>query len=69
MMSNANIFFPVNTPRTKEEYYYRTIFEQIYADKGFEYCVKKWIPNMEWSGVGYDPSGRAQTAHTHADGF
>jgi asparagine synthase (glutamine-hydrolysing) len=64
MMSTAHIYYPINTPRTKEEYHYRTIFEEIYEDKGFEYCVKKWIPNMNWSNVGYDPSGRAQGAHS-----
>lgn len=69
MMSNADVYYPVNTPKTKEEYHYRTIFEQIYRDKGFEYCVKKWIPNMKWGGVGYDPSGRAQSSHQASDGF
>jgi asparagine synthase (glutamine-hydrolysing) len=69
MMSTAHIYYPINTPRTKEEYRYRTIFEDIYGDKGFEYCVKKWIPNMNWSNVGYDPSGRAQGAHSANNNF
>ena len=69
MMSNAHIYYPINSPQTKEEYRYRTIFEELYSDKGFEYCVKKWIPNTKWKGVGYDPSGRAQQAHTDKSGF
>jgi asparagine synthase (glutamine-hydrolysing) len=68
-VAGSEAYYPVNTPRTKEEYYYRTIFESIYPDKGFEYCVKKWIPNMKWGGVGYDPSGRAQKSHQASDGF
>lgn len=68
-MTTAAVYYPVNTPRTKEEYHYRTIFESIFPDKGFEYCVKKWIPNMEWGGVGYDPSGRAQKAHQANNDF
>lgn len=63
MMINSHVYYPINTPKTKEEYYYRTIFEDIYKDKGFEYCVKKWVPNMDWDNVSYDPSGRSQKNH------
>jgi asparagine synthase (glutamine-hydrolysing) len=69
MMSNVLVYYPINTPRNCEEYRYRAIFEEIYPDKGFEYCVQKWVPNMKWDGVSYDPSGRAQKAHTESDGF
>ena len=49
--------------RTKEEYYYRMIFDELYPEMGREYTVKKWIPRTDWDGVGYDPSGRAQGTH------
>ena len=58
--------FPVNTPKTKEEYRYRVIFEELFPNRGAEYTVQKWVPKTEWSGVGYDPSGRAQAAHLAA---
>ena len=64
MMENAKYYFDFNVPKTKEEYYYREMFKEIFKhDQQFDRCVKKWIPNELWSGVGYDPSGRAQTAH------
>ena len=55
--------YPVNTPVTKEEYYYRTLFEELFPSRGREYTVQKWVPRTDWDGVGYDPSGRAQTCH------
>lgn len=63
LLSLAPERFPVNTPVTKEEYHYRTIFEELFPAPGREYTVQKWVPKTEWSGVGYDPSGRAQSVH------
>lgn len=63
MMVNSSKYFNFNIPITKEEYYYREMFKEIFNDHNFEYCVKKWIPNSKWSNVGYDPSGRAQKTH------
>lgn len=62
-LSLAKYRYNHNTPNTKEEYYYRTIFDELYPDSGREYTVKKWIPNTSWEGVGYDPSGRIQESH------
>ena len=62
-LSLAKYRYNHNTPNTKEEYYYRTIFDELYPDAGREYTVKKWIPNTSWEGVGYDPSGRIQESH------
>tara|TARA_Y100000816_G_scaffold292482_1_gene288010 strand:- start:2184 stop:4004 length:1821 start_codon:yes stop_codon:yes gene_type:complete len=62
-LSLAKYRYNHNTPKTKEEYYYRTIFDELFPDSGREYTVKKWIPNTDWEGVGYDPSGRIQNAH------
>lgn len=63
LLSLAPERFPVNTPVTKEEYHYRTIFEELFPERGREYTVQKWVPKTDWAGVGYDPSGRAQQAH------
>ena len=48
-------------PKSKEELFYRRIFDKLYPKNGD--IVPRWIPNMEWAGVNYDPSGRAQTIH------
>jgi asparagine synthase (glutamine-hydrolysing) len=55
--------FPHNTPATKEAYYYRKVYEDIFGANCAVTTVKKWIPNQEWSGVSADPSGRAQLTH------
>jgi asparagine synthase (glutamine-hydrolysing) len=39
-MANAHITYPVNTPHTKEELYYRRIFDEHYH--GMEHVVKLW---------------------------
>jgi len=56
-----NLKYPVNTPDTKEAFYYRMIFNELFP--GRESTVKKWVPMTEWEGVSADPSGRAQTTH------
>ena len=66
ILSLAPERFPVNTPKTKEEYRYRVIFEELFPNRGAEYTVQKWVPKTEWVGVGYDPSGRAQVTHNAA---
>ena len=66
LLSLAPERFPVNTPVTKEEYHYRTIFEELFPERGREYTVQKWVPKTDWAGVGYDPSGRAQSGHNAA---
>lgn len=53
----AEILFPYLTPRTKEAFYYRTIFTQLFPDKSAEQCTKLWCP---WSKYNVDPSGRFQ---------
>ena len=61
-MAFASQRFPYNTPATKEAYYYRTIFEELFTPERVE-IVKKWIPNTSWAGVAADPSGRYQKTH------
>lgn len=69
MMRNAHRRFPVNTPMNKEEYYYRTIFEEHFPSATAAACVPS-VPSVACStaealawdasfqGMN-DPSGRA----------
>lgn len=58
---NREVLYPVNTPPTKEAFYYRLIFESIFPHRGNIY--KYWIPNTRWENVSADPSGLCQKAY------
>ncbi len=69
MMRNAQRRFPVNTPMNKEEYYYRTIFEEHFPSATAAACVPS-VPSVACSTAEAlawdasfqklnDPSGRA----------
>lgn len=66
MLNLAPQRFPFNTPVNKEEYYYRSIFEELFPGKNWDMTVRKWIPRVDWPDVGYDPSGRAQKSHNRS---
>ena len=68
-MAHASERFPINTPMNKEEYYYRTIFEEHFPSRSAALSVPheasvacstaiamKW--DKAWNGLN-DPSGRA----------
>jgi asparagine synthase (glutamine-hydrolysing) len=55
--------FPHNTPATKEAFYYRKIFAQLFPNPTADKTVAPWVPT--WS-TSTDPSGRAQKAHDAA---
>jgi asparagine synthase (glutamine-hydrolysing) len=59
-----HLIYPFNTPDTKEAFYYRMIFEELFPNR--ENTVKAWMPLTRWRGVGSDPSGRAQSTHVNA---
>ncbi|XP_037032175.1 probable asparagine synthetase [glutamine-hydrolyzing] isoform X2 [Bradysia coprophila] len=61
--ANAAVTYPINTPSTKEAYYYRSIFEEIFPGDGYARTVMRWIPRADW-GCPEDPSGRAQKVHS-----
>jgi len=48
-------------PKNKEELYYRQIYDKKFTNR--EHIISRWIPKMDWDGVSYDPSGRAQKVH------
>lgn len=80
MMANAKYKFPINTPMSKEEYRYRTIFESHYPSDSAAKCVPS-IPSIACSTAealawdesfknNADPSGRAITGvHDQSEGF
>uniref|UniRef100_A0A182VP05 Asparagine synthetase [glutamine-hydrolyzing] n=1 Tax=Anopheles merus TaxID=30066 RepID=A0A182VP05_ANOME len=47
--------FPFNTPTTKEAFYYRKLFEQMFPGESFARTVQRWIPRTDW-GCSEDPS-------------
>ncbi|XP_053693933.1 probable asparagine synthetase [glutamine-hydrolyzing] [Sabethes cyaneus] len=60
--SRATERFPINPPPTKEAYYYRQIFEELFPHQSCADTVQRWIPRIDW-GCSADPSGRKQNAH------
>jgi asparagine synthase (glutamine-hydrolysing) len=60
----AKLFFPYNTPVTKEAFYYRRIFHKHFPQESAAQTVRKWIPKWQEN---QDPSGRANAAHVKAD--
>ena len=76
MMANAKFRFPINTPISKEEYRYRTIFESHFPSDSAASCVPS-VPSvacstpvaLEWDEAFKkmnDPSGRAVKVHETA---
>jgi len=60
--AHVDEIFPINTPTTKEGFYYREIFERLFPNQSAHSTVSRWIPRTEW-GCSADPSGRAQKTH------
>ncbi|KAH8364553.1 hypothetical protein KR084_008003 [Drosophila pseudotakahashii] len=60
--STAALRFPLNTPSTKEAFYYRCIFSEQFPGEAAAGTVRKWVPRLDW-GCAEDPSGRAQAVH------
>jgi asparagine synthase (glutamine-hydrolysing) len=76
-MENAKFRFPLNTPKTKEEYYYRSIYSEHFPSDSAALCVPS-VPSiacstpeaLEWDESfknNADPSGRAmKSVHVEA---
>jgi asparagine synthase (glutamine-hydrolysing) len=68
-MATAEFRFPINTPDTKEGYYYRTIFEDYFPQESAAKCVPggksiacSTVEALEWDASfkeSADPSGRS----------
>ena len=69
-LENAAALYPLNTPQTKEELYYRRIFEEHYA--GMAHVVNPWeggcrAAGAEWESEAYTREGLSNTNFlTHA---
>ncbi len=77
-LANAKFRFPLQTPTSKEEFYYRTIFESHFPSDAAALCVPS-VPSvacstpvaLEWDEAFKnmnDPSGRA-VSKVHADAY
>jgi asparagine synthase (glutamine-hydrolysing) len=77
-MENAAFRFPINPPKSKEEYYYRTIFNEHFPSDAAAKCVPS-VPSiacstaeaLEWDASfknNADPSGRAMKT-VHQEGY
>ncbi len=77
-MENAAYRFPINTPMSKEEYYYRVIFSEHFPSDAAASCVPS-VPSIACSTAealawdasfknNADPSGRAMKT-VHVDGY
>ncbi len=77
-LENARFRFPINPPKTKEEYYYRSIFSEFFPSDSAAACVPSvpsvacstaealaWDPELKNV---LDPSGRA-VLHVHQKGY
>ena len=77
-LANAKFRFPIQTPTTKEEFYYRSIFESHFPSDAAALCVPQEASvacstqiALEWDEAFRnmnDPSGRA-VARVHADAY
>lgn len=62
--AQATTLFPYNTPDTKEAFFYRTLYQEMFGTCA-EKTLRKWIPRTDW-GCAADPSGRVQRVHQQA---
>ncbi|MBC3764487.1 asparagine synthase B [Neptunicella marina] len=76
-LANAEFRFPINTPDTKEGYFFRTIFESYFPQESAAQCVPggksiacSTVEALEWDASfknNADPSGRAmKDVHSNA---
>jgi len=56
--------WPINPPLTKEAFFYRSVFDELFPHEGAKDTVMAWVPT--W-GASKDPSGRAQKFHAAHD--
>ena len=78
MMASSKFRFPINTPMSKEEYYYRSIFTEHFPSDSAASCVPS-VPSiacstpiaLEWDASfknNADPSGRS-VGSVHLEGY
>lgn len=60
-MKNAGTVYPHNTPQTKEAYYYRRIFSNLFEPRYDNVISHYWLP--KWCGEIVDPSARVLSVY------
>ena len=60
----AQKYYSDDPPKTKEALMYRKMYSEIFSEK-VNVPTVRWIPQMNWDNVSYDPSGRAQNVHSN----
>jgi len=60
----AQKYYSDDPPKTKEALMYRKMYSEIFTEK-VKVPTVRWIPQMNWDNVSYDPSGRAQNVHSN----
>lgn len=63
--NRAAEIFPINTPQSKEAFFYRAIFDEMFSGDFCARTVPRWAPRFDW-GCKQDPSGRSQAVHIAA---
>lgn len=64
-MKNPDPKWGDDVPTTKEAYWYRCMFDELFPEKAAAGTVMRWVPKAEW-GCHADPSGRYATTHEAA---
>lgn len=67
----SRIEYPINTPRTPEEYHYRKVFESLFKVRDHFHSCIPWGPSVAcssfaaftWDKFNNDPSGRTISTH------
>jgi len=59
--------WPESTPDTKEAYWIREIFDELFPSEAAAQTAVRWIPRGDW-GCAADPSGRSVSIHNAAYG-
>ncbi|KAJ8520425.1 hypothetical protein ONZ45_g2747 [Pleurotus djamor] len=64
-LAGASQRWPDGTPETKEAYYLREVFDNLFPLKAAAETAVRWIPRGDW-GCAADPSGRSVKIHNSA---
>lgn len=65
MLASPKAHWGDDVPKTKEAYWYRLMFDELFPQPSAASTVKRWIPKADW-GCHEDPSGRYVKSHSAA---
>ncbi|KAG5358373.1 Asparagine synthetase [glutamine-hydrolyzing] 2 [Yarrowia sp. B02] len=61
-LKNPKPHWGTDVPKTKEAYWYRCMFDELFPQPAAATTVMRWIPKADW-GCAEDPSGRYVKSH------